>query len=104
MPMWRLRCNFDLYNLFTMITRNYLKLGAAVLALSGCWMSCNNSGQQNTATTPVSDSTLTTTVLKEQTLSVPVDGDTLICYVAYNDSIKGKRPAVLVIPEWWGMT
>jgi dienelactone hydrolase len=43
-------------------------------------------------------------VLKEQTVSVYTDGDTLICYVAYNDSIKGKRPGVLVIPEWWGLT
>jgi dienelactone hydrolase len=86
-----------------MITRNYLKLGAAVLALSGLSICCNNAGQQNTASTSVADSTLASTVLKEQTLSVHVDGDTLICYVAYNDSIKGKRPAVLVIPEWWGL-
>ncbi|HEV2355878.1 MAG TPA: dienelactone hydrolase family protein [Puia sp.] len=42
-------------------------------------------------------------VLKEQTVSVPADGDTLICYLAYNDSIKGKRPAILVVPEWWGL-
>ncbi|HUB59679.1 MAG TPA: dienelactone hydrolase family protein [Puia sp.] len=87
-----------------MITKNSLKSGAAILALTGFLTSCNNSGQQNTATASVSDSTLTSTVLKEQTVSVYADGDTLICYVAYNDSIKGKRPAVLVIPEWWGMT
>lgn len=27
---------------------------------------------------------------------------TLKGYVAYDDSIKGKRPAVLVVHEWWG--
>lgn len=24
-------------------------------------------------------------------------------YLAYDDSIKGKRPGVLVVPEWWGL-
>jgi dienelactone hydrolase len=31
------------------------------------------------------------------------EGDTVMKgYVAYDDSIKGKRPGVLVIHEWWG--
>ena len=30
------------------------------------------------------------------------DGTTLKGYIAYDDAIKGKRPAVLVVPEWWG--
>ena len=25
-------------------------------------------------------------------------------YLAYDDSVKGARPAVLLIPEWWGLT
>ena len=29
-------------------------------------------------------------------------GTTLKGYIAYDDTIKGKRPAVLVVPEWWG--
>jgi len=30
-------------------------------------------------------------------------GDTLLKgYIAYDDSIKGKRPGVLVVHEWWG--
>jgi dienelactone hydrolase len=86
-----------------MITRNYLKRSVGSLLLCGLLMACHNSSQQS-GTTPVADSTLTSPVLKEQILSVHADGDTLLCYVAYNDSIKGKRPAVLVIPEWWGMT
>jgi dienelactone hydrolase len=24
-------------------------------------------------------------------------------YLAYNESVKGKRPGVLVVPEWWGL-
>jgi len=31
------------------------------------------------------------------------DGDTVMKgYLAYNDNIKGKRPGVLVVHEWWG--
>lgn len=30
------------------------------------------------------------------------DATTLKGYVAYDDSFKGKRPAVLVVHEWWG--
>jgi len=30
------------------------------------------------------------------------DGTTLKGYLAYDNSIKGKRPGVLVVHEWWG--
>ena len=30
------------------------------------------------------------------------DGTTLKGYIAYDDAIKGKRPGVLVVHEWWG--
>ncbi len=31
------------------------------------------------------------------------EGDTLMKgYLAYDDAVKGKRPAVLVVHEWWG--
>lgn len=30
------------------------------------------------------------------------DGTTLKGYIAYDDAIKGRRPGVLVVPEWWG--
>lgn len=30
------------------------------------------------------------------------DGLTLKGYIAYDDAIKGKRPGVLVVHEWWG--
>ena len=25
-------------------------------------------------------------------------------YVAYDTSLDTKRPAILIIPEWWGLT
>ncbi|OGS90902.1 MAG: dienelactone hydrolase [Gallionellales bacterium GWA2_60_18] len=35
-------------------------------------------------------------------VSYQADGVTLKGYIAWDDAIKGKRPAVLVVHEWWG--
>jgi dienelactone hydrolase len=35
-------------------------------------------------------------------VSYEADGTTLKGYLAYDDAIKGKRPGVLVVHEWWG--
>lgn len=35
-------------------------------------------------------------------VSYQADGVTLKGYLAWDDAIKGKRPAVLVVHEWWG--
>ncbi len=35
-------------------------------------------------------------------VSYQANGTTLKGYLAYDDAIKGKRPAVLVVHEWWG--
>ncbi len=32
-----------------------------------------------------------------------VNGMTMNGYLAYDDNLKGKRPGVLVVPEWWGV-
>jgi dienelactone hydrolase len=35
-------------------------------------------------------------------VSYQENGVTLKGYVAYDDAVKGRRPAVLVVHEWWG--
>lgn len=40
--------------------------------------------------------------LYEQQIQYTSDGDTLDGYLVYDNSIKGKRPGVLVVHEWWG--
>lgn len=35
-------------------------------------------------------------------VSYRANGTTLKGYLAYDDAIKGRRPAVLVVHEWWG--
>lgn len=37
-------------------------------------------------------------------VSYQADGTTLKGYIAYDDAIKGKRPGVLVVHEWWGQS
>jgi dienelactone hydrolase len=38
-----------------------------------------------------------------KTIAYQHDGVNLEGFLAYDDSIKGKRPAVLVVHEWWGL-
>jgi dienelactone hydrolase len=35
-------------------------------------------------------------------VSYQANGTTLRGYIAYDDAIKGKRPGVIVVHEWWG--
>lgn len=35
-------------------------------------------------------------------VSYTADGTTMKGWIAYDDAVKGKRPAVLVVHEWWG--
>ncbi len=41
--------------------------------------------------------------IKEQTITYTIEGKSYKCFVAFDENIKGKRPAILVIPEWWGL-
>lgn len=41
-----------------------------------------------------------------QTKEIPyqaADGTQLVAYYAYDDAVKGKRPGVVVVHEWWGL-
>src|ERR1039457_3939850 len=41
--------------------------------------------------------------IKEEKVTYTADGKTFIGLLTYDESIKGKRPAVLVVHEWWGL-
>lgn len=75
----------------------YLSLCLAILATQATLSSCND--QAADTTTPKTD----TVHLKEETVNYTADTAKLIGFVVYNDAITEKRPAVLVIPEWWGL-
>jgi len=38
-----------------------------------------------------------------ETVDYKAEGTALKGYIAYDDSIKGKRPGVLIVHEWWGL-
>ena len=38
-----------------------------------------------------------------ETVTYSADGTTLKGYLAYDETQSGKRPGVLVLPEWWGL-
>ena len=41
--------------------------------------------------------------LKEENVEYKIDTLNMKSYIAYDENIQGKRPAVLVIHEWWGL-
>lgn len=43
-------------------------------------------------------------VYKESTITYTADGANLKATLVYDESNKEKRPAVIVVPEWWGFT
>ena len=71
---------------------------------------CNNqsSSSSTTDTTGSStDSTMKETAkapsLKEENVTYSDNGITMDGYVVYDANKEGKRPAILVVPEWWGL-
>ena len=41
--------------------------------------------------------------IKEENITYVVDGVTMKGFIAYDSDKKGERPAILVVPEWWGL-
>ena len=71
---------------------------------------CNNSASSSSAgdsTISKTDSTMkesaTSPSLKEENVTYTNNGVTMDGYVVYDANKQGKRPAVLVVPEWWGL-
>ncbi len=42
--------------------------------------------------------------IKTENVTYTSEGVTMYGYVAYDSVVSGKRPVVLVLPEWWGFT
>jgi dienelactone hydrolase len=59
--------------------------------------SCNNNDKK-TETTTAKEPTL-----KEENVTYKTDTATMDGFVVYDENIKGPRPAVLVVHEWWGL-
>jgi dienelactone hydrolase len=66
-----------------------------VLGLASC-----KGKDKNTETTSNNDNMPN---LKEEMVSYKVDSLNMNSFVVYDENIKGKRPAILVVHEWWGL-
>jgi dienelactone hydrolase len=72
-----------------------------LLYATSFFISCNNS--ETSAKENSQDSTGTAVQLKEDNITYSGDNTTMNGYVVYNENNKDKRPAVLVVHEWWGL-
>ncbi|MFI5186512.1 MAG: dienelactone hydrolase family protein [Chitinophagales bacterium] len=68
-----------------------------LIALS--FATCNNDQSSSSTTKQTTQSPM----LKEENITYTSDGVTMNGYVVYDSAVEGKRPAVLVVHEWWGL-
>jgi len=70
------------------------------VALSLLFVSCNSDDKKK-------ETEMKEPKLKEENVTYSPAGikDSLVLdgFVAYDENIEGKRPAVLVVHEWWGL-
>lgn len=67
----------------------------SVLALVSCGSSTSNETKGADEVTSVK--------IMEEPLTYKSDTTTSNGYITFNEAQKGKRPVVLIIPEWWGL-
>ena len=72
---------------------------ALAFACSGLVAACNNSNDDKK---PNEEKKLSMQV-KEDTVMYKLDSVNMIGYAAWDASKEGKRPVILVVPEWWGL-
>jgi dienelactone hydrolase len=82
--------------------KNFIVLAGFAMA------SCNSSTTQSATTADSTVKMMTTDSsavmnIKEEPVTYKDGTVTLKGYVAYDDNMKAKRPAILVVPEWWGL-
>jgi dienelactone hydrolase len=92
---------YFLYNLKSLILMRYTRTIAFFLLLISFFMACNNSPNDAAKATAGGDSTAA--VYKEESVTYTGDNATMTGFVVYNQNDTTKRPAVLVVPEWWGL-
>src|SRR6476619_1463448 len=86
------------------------KLIAMSVVIGLAAISCNNDNSSTlsnstTDSTRSNDSAAAKTVaIKEEPVTYTANGTNCKGYVSYDSNQQGKRPAILVVHEWWGLT
>lgn len=73
-----------------------IKITTALLLSAFIFAAWNNSNEEKKAETAMPK-------LKEENINYTLDSLNMGGYIVYDENIKGKRPAVLVVHEWWGL-
>jgi len=66
--------------------------------------SCNQQSGDSKQTSSVDTSSVKAAAIIEQPVTYSVDGKNFNGYIDYDSNQAGKRPAILVVHEWWGLT
>lgn len=77
----------------------YSKLFIGTMMISSLLTACNNGSKESDAVATTQDSS----ALKEENITFTGDNATMKGYVVYKEGDTSKRPAILVVPEWWGL-
>lgn len=72
-----------------------------LLIVTAAIFACNN--PQSAQTTQSTETAVKQPGIKEENFSYSGDNTTMKGFVAFDSSSDVKRPAILIIPEWWGL-
>ncbi len=75
-----------------------IKLLTTIAATALLIAACNNETKETSADTGAKDMKL-----KEENVTYSTTSATMNGYVVYNENSDLKRPAIIVVPEWWGL-
>lgn len=79
----------------------------ALIGIAFSFTSCGGGGSEsssNSDTAAAKTDTVKPIAIKEENVDIKADTTTMKSFVAYDESKTDKRPIVLVVPEWWGVT
>lgn len=79
----------------------FLIIGLLFITVNVVFPSCNDEPEQKS---DLNDTDSVSISLKEEFLSFPMDSVTSLSYAVYNENDTSKKPLVLVVHEWWGLT
>jgi hypothetical protein len=63
---------------------------------------CKQNKQESATEEPADIEEVIEVDIKGEKVTYATDSTTMKGYIAYNENLKGKRPGIVVIHEWWG--
>jgi len=76
----------------------FMKLTFTLFLAVFILFSCNNNSEKKETATEIK-----IPKLKEENVTYRSDSVTMNGFVVYDENLAGKRPAILVVHEWWGL-